>query len=76
VQNDADLTLLIDTIRDGLQSLPLTAVYDRKAGPNNPVAIFPVSDLRPGLLTMSKNLARNGIPKSRETFSCKPLSGW
>ena len=56
MQNDADLTLLIDTIRDGLQSLPLTAVYDRKAGPNNPVAIFPVSDLRAGLLANEQEL--------------------
>ena len=56
MHNDADLIGLIDAIRDGLQSLPPTAVYDRKAGPNNPVAIFPVSDLRAGLLKDEQEL--------------------
>ena len=56
MHNDADLIGLIDATRDGLQSLPPTAVYDRKAGPNNPVAIFPVSDLRAGLLTDEQEL--------------------
>ena len=56
MHNDADLIGLIDAIREGLQSLPPTAVYDRKAGPNNPVAIFPVSDLHAGLLTDEQEL--------------------
>ena len=56
MHNDADLIGLIDAIRDGLQSLPPTAVYDRKAGPNFPVAIFPVSNLYVGLLTDEQEL--------------------
>ena len=56
MHNDADLIGLIDAIRDGLQSLPPTAVYDRKAGPNFPVAILPVTKLYVGLLTDEQEL--------------------
>ena len=48
MHSDADLIGLIDAIRDGLQSLPPTAVYDRKAGPNFPVATFPVTGFARG----------------------------
>ena len=56
MHSDADLIGLIDAIREGLQSLPPTAVYDRKAGPNFPVAIFLVSNLYVGLLTDEQEL--------------------
>ena len=56
MDSDADLTVLIDVIWNGLQSLPPTAVYDRKAGPNFPEPIFPVSDLYVGLLADEQEL--------------------
>ena len=56
MHSDAELIGLIDAIREGLQSLPPTAVYDRKAGPNFPLAIFPVSNLYVGLLTDEQEL--------------------
>ena len=68
MHNDADLIGLIDAIRDELQSLPPTAVYDRKAGPNNPVAIFPVSDLRAGLLTDEQELGEKWEAKIARAY--------
>ena len=68
MHNDADLIGLIDAIREGLQSLPPTAVYDRKAGPNFPVAIFPVSNLYVGLLTDEQELGEKWEAKIARAY--------
>ena len=76
VDNDADLTALIDAIWDGLQSLPPTAVYDGKAGPNNPVAIFPVSDLHAGLLMDEQELDEKWDFKIARAHFLRTFGGW